>query len=76
MKKMSLKNRKEVVVNGVKVIEPIITYEGSLLGGVVRGDEESLIENRKRIIKKMSEVYQEIQQEKLTKQSAEKQKNL
>ena len=76
MKKMSLKNRKEVVVNGVKVIEPIITYEGSLLGGVVRGDEESLIENRKRIIKKMAEVYQEVQREKTAKQSSEEQKNL
>ncbi len=63
-----------MVVNGVKVIEPIITYEGSFLGGIVRGDEESLIENRKRIIKKMAEVYQEIQEEKLAKQSAEKSK--
>ena len=68
----SLKNRKEIMVNGVKVIEPIITYEGSMIGGTVRGDEESLIENRKRIIKKMSEVYQEIQREKLAEKTKDR----
>ena len=56
----SLKNREEVVINGVKVIKPIITYEGS----IVRGDEESLEENTKRIVNKMAEVYQEIKREK------------
>ena len=58
-KSNNLENREEIIVNGVKVIKPIITYNGL----TTRGDEESLIENRKRIIKKMSEVYQEIQNE-------------
>ena len=58
--KNPLAGRNETTVNGVKVIEPIITYEGS----IVRGDEESLEENTKRIIKKMAEVYQEMQNKK------------
>ena len=62
--KTSLKDREEVVVNGVKVIKPIITYEGSIVSGIVKGDEESLLENRKRTIKKMVKVYEEIQNEK------------
>ena len=58
--KNPLAGREEIIVNGVKVIKPIITCEGS----IVRGDEESLEENTKRIIKKMAEVYQEMQNKK------------
>ena len=63
-KPTSLENREEIVVDGVKLIKPIITYEGSIVSGIVKGDEESLRENRKRIIKRMAEVYKEIQDEK------------
>ncbi len=62
-KPTSLENREEIVVDGVKLIKPIITYEGSIVSGIVKGDEESLRENRKRIIKRMAEVYKEIQDE-------------
>jgi len=61
----SLKNRKEITVNGVKVIKPKITYQGT----ITKGDEESLRENRKRIINKMAEIYQSLRKDKRSKRT-------